>query len=524
MPSASPAHSLDQSGIELLVPTGRTMSDHVDGPRSIGDPTADLTDLFAFTSPENGAHTVLCACVFPSAGEHAMFSNVIDHRIVVRRVSITGVGNAANFQPANEELRFSFRFDVLSRDASGQMIQRGVCKLPDGRVLSVTVNEESGASTPEGDVRVFAGLRSDPFYLAWTAIDLKRVSNLLQNDNVLCMVVELDTLRILEPSKGSLFGAIAETVPVPQPRAPVTHPVARIDWVGRPEQTNIRLSNPALSGADDLRDLWNQQTPFAIDHALRPLFLQRLKDSFADWDMRDGKADWTPEALGANANVFLDDFLLFDVAKPITDESHLEIEKSTLCGRTHETGGGRTVDANSIDILLTWLVNHDREFLQGGARGATKPGMSVFPYFATPNEEVQTVAQSIELSAPPDEVWGIIGPFTLDWHPLVASVSLIGAGIGQLRRIRTLDGKEIIERLGEVDNAMRSYRYTMVSGVPASRYTGTLEVRPKDNGCVVQWRVEYRADDQPDIVVRTIVTTLLQTGLRGLERRYAAAV
>ena len=29
------------------------MSDHVDGPRSIGDPTADLTDLFAFTSPEN---------------------------------------------------------------------------------------------------------------------------------------------------------------------------------------------------------------------------------------------------------------------------------------------------------------------------------------------------------------------------------------------------------------------------------------------------------------------------------------
>jgi hypothetical protein len=33
------------------------MSDHVDGPRSIGDPTADLTDLFAFTSPENPVRT-----------------------------------------------------------------------------------------------------------------------------------------------------------------------------------------------------------------------------------------------------------------------------------------------------------------------------------------------------------------------------------------------------------------------------------------------------------------------------------
>ena len=35
------------------------MSDHVDGPRSIGDPAADLA-LFAFTSPENPAHIVRC--------------------------------------------------------------------------------------------------------------------------------------------------------------------------------------------------------------------------------------------------------------------------------------------------------------------------------------------------------------------------------------------------------------------------------------------------------------------------------
>jgi hypothetical protein len=55
------------------------MSDHVDGPRSIGEPAADVTDLFAFTSPENPAHTVLAMCVFPSAGESAVFSNVIDH-------------------------------------------------------------------------------------------------------------------------------------------------------------------------------------------------------------------------------------------------------------------------------------------------------------------------------------------------------------------------------------------------------------------------------------------------------------
>src|SRR5262249_10524381 len=157
-----------------------------------------------------------------------------------------------------------------------------------------------------------------------------KVPNLLQHDNVLCIVVELDTRRVLDPSNGSLFGAIAETVPARQAGGDVSHPVARVDWVGRPEQTNVRLTNPGLKEADDLRDLWNQQTPFAISKELQPLFLQRLKDSLADWDMRDGKADWTPDALAANANIFLDDFLLFDVTKPITDDSHLEIEKSTL--------------------------------------------------------------------------------------------------------------------------------------------------------------------------------------------------
>src|ERR1044071_9698885 len=268
------------------------MSDHVDGPRQIADPPADITDLFAFTSPENPARTVLAMDVFPSAGESAVFSNVIDHRIALRRVTVAGIGNAAKFQPADDEIRFSVRFDVLKRDdPTGNVIQRGVCTLPDGRKLSLAVNDEKGASTPEGDVRVFAGLRSDPFYLSWIASSLTKVPNLLQNDNVLCIVVEFDTRRVLDPAKGSLFGAIAETVPIPQPAGRLGHPPARIDWIGRPEQTNVRLNNPGLSGIDDIRDLWNQQTPFAISTALQPLFLQRLKVSFADWDMRDGKAD-----------------------------------------------------------------------------------------------------------------------------------------------------------------------------------------------------------------------------------------
>ena len=451
------------------------MSDHIDGPRQIGDPSADLTDLFAFTSPENPSRTVLAANVFPTCGQDAIFSNAISHNIVVRRAKVVGLGDAAKFETSDPEIRFSARFDVLERGSPGQKpMQRGTFTLPDGQTLRVTVNDEKGAATPDGTFRVFAGLRSDPFVLAWLINrGLVKFQNLLQNDNVLTMLFEFDTRHVLDPDKGSLFGVVAETVPVAQRAEFVGTQPPRIDWVGRPELTNMLLNNPAVivAGVDDLRDLWNQQTPFAIAPELRAVFLQRLKECLTEWDMRDGQRDWTPAALAAHANVRLDDYLLFDVAKPITDNSHWEIERSTLNGRTYETGGGRTVDADVIDVLLTSVVNRDREPLQGGTTKPTKPGTKNFPYFATPNTELQSVSDRVDLNAAPDTVWELIGPFGGSWHPLIASIKVIGTGVGQLRIIETIDGKQIIERLDAVDDSARFYRYTSIAGIPASDYT-----------------------------------------------------
>ena len=114
--------------------------------------------------------------------------------------------------------------------------------------------------------------------------ELKKIPNLLQHDNVLSIVIEFDTRRVLDPAKGSLFGVIAETGPLPSYRGIIGSPPPRFDWVGRPEQTNMRLNNGALKGADDVRDLWNQQTPFAIAEELQPLFRKRLMDSLTKWD------------------------------------------------------------------------------------------------------------------------------------------------------------------------------------------------------------------------------------------------
>ena len=72
---------------------------------------------------------------------------------------------------------------------------------------------------------------------------MKKIPNLLQHDNVLCIVIEFDTRRVLDPGKGSLFGVIAETSPLPGYAVIIGHPPPRFDWVGRPEQTNMRLNN-----------------------------------------------------------------------------------------------------------------------------------------------------------------------------------------------------------------------------------------------------------------------------------------
>ena len=103
---------------------------------------------------------------------------------------------------------------------------------------------------------------------------------------------------------------------------------------------------------------------------------------------------------------------------------------------------------------------------------------------------------------------------------MIAKIQVTGAGIGQLRTIETIDGKQIIERLEAIDPTQRLYRYSMTSGVPAADYTGTLDVKPKGADSSVEWRVQYRADGQPDIIARTIISTLLKTGLEGLKKRF----
>ncbi|MEI8180875.1 SRPBCC family protein, partial [Aestuariivirga sp.] len=86
-----------------------------------------------------------------------------------------------------------------------------------------------------------------------------------------------------------------------------------------------------------------------------------------------------------------------------------------------------------------------------------------------------------------------------------------------------IDGKVIVERLEAVDDSQRSTRYSMVSGIPATRYEGTLGVQPKGNGSTVTWQVNYRPEGQGELIVRTIISTLLTVGLDSLKARFGSS-
>jgi len=92
-----------------------------------------------------------------------------------------------------------------------------------------------------------------------------------------------------------------------------------------------------------------------------------------------------------------------------------------------------------------------------------------------------------------------------------------------LRTIETIDGKVMVERLDAMDNAKRLYRYSSISGLPVLQYTGVLEVKSRPGGSTVEWRAQFRANNQPELSVKVMVSTLFKAGLESLKSRFSAA-
>jgi hypothetical protein len=388
------------------------MADHFSGPRALADPASDITDVFAFPSPEWPGHLVLVMDVFPSASATALFSDALSYRFRLRPLTATTAGRPA-FAAGADEYAFDFNFAVpSSADGPGGVVQEGTCTIVGGAEIPFRVGDEK--HTEMHGVRVFAGPRMDPFFIDLVAESsnhkLEQLSfrqdgvNAVNGANVLSIVLELDVATVLGPDTGLLLGVVGETVTAGG------HPV-RLERMGRPEIKNFILQDKKFDTVNrdlELRDLYNDEDAFDVGQTYLGAYRARLNANLPFFDRLDGRIDWAPDDRGVHplTELLLADFLVVDTSKPFSDGGFLEIERAVLAGRPHTTCGGRAPDDDIVDILYTLLVGGlDGARISDGVDRPTQPATRSFPYLNPPNPDppdVKAVLLAVA-SAPPEE-------------------------------------------------------------------------------------------------------------------------
>lgn len=364
------------------------MSDHISGPRALAEPIADITDVYAFPSPERPGHLVLVVNTLPFAPPSALLSDGLVYRFRLRPLTAAGAGDPAPFTVAEQE----FVFDCVFSEPAGDG-QEGTCRTPSGETVSFRVNDERGGSAH--GVRVFAGPRWDPFIMdAPAALETIATGELaftdpgsiyLDGKNVLSLVVAVDCAEVLDGVE--LVAVAAETLT----RGKLN---VRIERVGRPEVKNMLLAPKQFDPVNrdlEIRDLYNMEDAFRLAEGYGGAYRARLNANLAFWDGLDGKTDWPLNGDGSHplTELVLADYLVLDLGKPYAEQgSFLEIERAIREGRAHETCGGRALNDDVMDTFFTLFVNAGNgPVVRDGVDRSTRPASRTFPYLSPANPD-----------------------------------------------------------------------------------------------------------------------------------------
>lgn len=121
-----------------------------------------------------------------------------------------------------------------------------------------------------------------------------------------------------------------------------------------------------------------------------------------------------------------------------------------------------------------------------------------------------------------DELWRLIGQFNAipEWHPAVSSSKLEDGG--RIRRLSLLGGGEIVERLEQIEEGDRLYRYSIISGpLPVANYTATLRVKDDGNGkALVEWSSEFDPAGVTETDATAAVQEIYRAGFENLRKLF----
>ncbi len=366
------------------------MSDHISGPRALADPIADITDVYAFPSPERSGHLVLVQNTLPFAPATARFSDGLVYRFRLRSVAVVDAESGQS--PFDVHDAEELVFDCVFSEATSDLSQEGMCTTPTGETVSFVVDDDAGGSGH--GVRAFAGVRWDPFIMDAPAA-LKTIATeqlaftdsgsfYMDGKNVLSLVLEIDCAKHLPGAR--LVGVVSETLT----RGKVG---VRIERVGRPEVKNLLLAPKQFDQVNrdlEIRDIYNMEDGFHLADGYVGAYRARLNANLRFWDGLDGKADWAyVNGTHPLTELVLADYLVVDVTKPYAASgSYLEIERALIGGQPHSTCGGRALNDDVMDTIFTVLINAGKgPVVRDGVDGASRPATDTFPYVAVPNPD-----------------------------------------------------------------------------------------------------------------------------------------
>lgn len=344
-------------------------TDHIDGKNTVYDPSIDLTDLFAFTTGDDGETLVVVLNTVTAAMSRPPSSDAI-FNILLSEVSSSPDGHGFTL---SDELPYQISCTWKSDAVS--------CIFPGRRVVDVPL----GVIAPPSDIRVFGGLRSDPFYLngRW-AIELQSgnsipeefSSNAIEGLNVFGLVVEIDLSQAAPGLQDSIIAVGAEVMD----GAGIVQ-----DRIGRPEIANIAIQS---NDGPDLRNELNGQRALAVSPSFREVLETRLRQNLDRYD------DLSPSVFQTNkdqlARILADDYLTIDTRLPCSNAQYFELETALLESRAAMSCGGRPIDEDIIDAVYGLLINGSvNEPVPDGANSPTTPSLQVFPYLAPPNVGVK---------------------------------------------------------------------------------------------------------------------------------------
>ena len=122
-------------------------ADHADGPAASADPSADITDVFAWMAPD-ASRLYLVMDLVRDASPASQFSDSVQY--VFHTTSRAAFGGA----PSPE-------VDIICVFAASQRIQ---CWAGTQEYVTGDASGLNGITSADGKLRVFAGLRNDPFF------------------------------------------------------------------------------------------------------------------------------------------------------------------------------------------------------------------------------------------------------------------------------------------------------------------------------------------------------------------------